>query len=178
VEANKKSKGVLGEAIIDRIMQNTNGYYRILRNLYALKPNGEYAEIDIVFIHESGIYVIESKNYSGWIFGEESSRQWCQLFANGRKNFFYNPIMQNRKHIVAIQKHLGSVSSQMIYSWIVFGDDCEIKKVAVESPHIKVMHCNEVKPALNEALYNFDSKLTPTEIDNLCESLLPFDECF
>ena len=50
-------------------------------------------------IHEKGIFVIESKNYSGWIFGNERDKKWTQVLANGDKNYFFNPILQNKIHI-------------------------------------------------------------------------------
>ena len=43
---------------------------QVLRNIYVPKDNGETSEIDVVFITQKGIFVIESKNYSGWIFGD------------------------------------------------------------------------------------------------------------
>ena len=48
---------------------------KILRNVYIPKDNGETTEIDIVYITQKGIFVIESKNYSGWIFGNEKDQQ-------------------------------------------------------------------------------------------------------
>lgn len=36
-------------------------------------------EIDLIMISETGIYVFESKNYSGWIFGDEKQRYWTQI---------------------------------------------------------------------------------------------------
>ena len=56
----------------------------VLRNIYVPKNNGETSEIDVVFITQKGIFVIESKNYSGWIFGDEnisSSNRSIKLFA-------------------------------------------------------------------------------------------------
>ena len=38
---------------------------KILRNVYVPKENGETSEIDVLYITQKGIFVIESKNYSG-----------------------------------------------------------------------------------------------------------------
>ena len=43
-------------------------------------------------IHEKGIFVFESKNYSGWIFGSADQLNWTQSLQNGEKHHFYNPI--------------------------------------------------------------------------------------
>ncbi len=61
----------------------------ILRNIYLPKENGETSEVDVVYITQKGIFVIESKNYSGWIFGDEKSQKWTMSFPNGQKNQFY-----------------------------------------------------------------------------------------
>ena len=44
---------------------------KILRNVYVPKGDGEMAEIDVMCVTGKGVFVIESKNYSGWIFGSE-----------------------------------------------------------------------------------------------------------
>lgn len=41
---------------------------KVLSNVYIPKEDGETSEIDVMFLTEKGIFVIESKNYSGWIF--------------------------------------------------------------------------------------------------------------
>ena len=48
---------------------------KILRNVYIPKENGETSEIDVLYITQKGIFVIESKNYSGWVFGSEKNYQ-------------------------------------------------------------------------------------------------------
>lgn len=48
-------------------------------------------EVDLIYINTSGIYVIESKNYSGWIFGDFKQKYWTQTFKT-EKHKFYNPV--------------------------------------------------------------------------------------
>tara|TARA_A100001015_G_C14803470_1_gene637875 strand:+ start:472 stop:810 length:339 start_codon:yes stop_codon:yes gene_type:complete len=43
-------------------------------NLYIPNIKDETTEIDIIFFHPKGLFVIESKNYNGWIFGSETNR--------------------------------------------------------------------------------------------------------
>ena len=72
------------------------------------KENGETSEIDVLMIHNKGIFVFERKNFSGWIFGNEIQRMWTQTLPKGRgrshKESFFNPIMQNRTHIKTLIK--------------------------------------------------------------------------
>ncbi len=96
-------KGAYGEYLIYQKLRQFEKYgARFLFNCYLPKNDGETSEIDILMIYRSGIYVFESKNFSGWIFGNESSKMWTQSLKNGRssrKERFYNPIMQNRTRI-------------------------------------------------------------------------------
>lgn len=66
-------------ALLSRSME---GYYVVLKNLY-LPMKGKTTEIDLLMIHEKGIFVFESKNYSGWIFGSEDQLKWTQCFKSG-----------------------------------------------------------------------------------------------
>lgn len=83
---------------------------KFLFNVYIPKENGETTEIDVLMICSNGIFVFESKNYSGWIFGSESQKNWYQTLPSGRgrshKEHFYNPIMQNRSHIKYLKAFL------------------------------------------------------------------------
>jgi ssDNA-binding Zn-finger/Zn-ribbon topoisomerase 1 len=128
-------QGAYGEYLI---YQKLRGYEekgaKFLFNVYVPKENGETTEIDVLMIDKSGIFVFESKNYSGWIFGSEKQTNWTQtLPVKGQKakNKFFNPVIQNNGHI----KHLRSVAGEEIpmFSVVVFSDNCELKKVQVES---------------------------------------------
>lgn len=85
------------------------GQGRLYRNL--IVPTGprsrlETTEIDVVLLHPSGIYVIESKNYSGWIFGKADQRNWTVCLNRNTKERVPNPIRQNNGHISALMRVL------------------------------------------------------------------------
>ncbi|MDM5232918.1 nuclease-related domain-containing protein [Lysinibacillus pakistanensis] len=62
-------------------------HHRLLVNAYIPKRNlDELTEIDLLYIDRTGLYVLESKNYSGWIFGNEARQQWTQTMPNRKKN--------------------------------------------------------------------------------------------
>ena len=57
---------------------------KFLFNCYLPRDNGETTEIDVLMIYKSGLYVFESKNYSGWILCQNSSEhQPDHLFCHG-----------------------------------------------------------------------------------------------
>ncbi len=43
-----------------------------LQNLYIPRSDGNTSEIDVLYLTQKGLFVIESKNYSGFIFGSEN----------------------------------------------------------------------------------------------------------
>ena len=98
-----QNKGQVGETQIYKVLERLEGQKAIISNCYLPMKDSGTTEVDLVLIHESGIYVIESKNYSGWIFGSENQKYWTQSLPSrgGRteKHQFYNPIWQNRTHV-------------------------------------------------------------------------------
>jgi hypothetical protein len=73
-------KGKSGEYLVYKVLQNyEKDGAKFLFNCYLPKNNNnDTTEIDVIMIHNSGIYVFESKNYSGWIFGSEHQQKWTQ----------------------------------------------------------------------------------------------------
>ena len=68
---NYKNVGQFGEYMTEYALKNNNlkGEYIVLKNAYVPLKN-KSTEIDLLMIHEKGIFVFESKNYSGCIFGK------------------------------------------------------------------------------------------------------------
>jgi len=130
-----------GEFLTYSCLERFGEEHKLLTNVYLPKDDGTTTEIDLIMITATGIYVFESKNYSGWIFGDENTKFWTQSLNGGKKYRFYNPIWQNKKHISALQKHL-RLGNNMFRSYIIFSERCELKKMFVHSPEVKVMNRN------------------------------------
>ena len=124
---------------------------KFLFNLYIPKGNGEAAEIDVLMICPKGIFVFESKNFSGWIFGNENHKNWHQTLPAGRgkshKEAFYNPIMQNRSHI----KHLKVLLGEQLpfHSIIIFSDRCTLKDIQITSNDVGVINRHHISPVVS-----------------------------
>lgn len=116
-------KGAIGETIIrivigkNTVNQKQQKY--IINNLVLETSPGKTSQIDHVIINPNGVFVIETKNYSGRIYGNESQLDWTQVLNYGKvKNHFYNPVRQNQTHVYAILKILKQ--DVPIYSVVVF----------------------------------------------------------
>ncbi len=162
--------GRKGEYLIYRCLKVLDGQHKLLTNVYLPKGDGTTAEIDLIMITETGIYVFESKNYSGWIFGDESSKFWTQSLKGGKKFRFYNPIWQNKKHINVLQNHLG-LDSEVFRSYIIFSERCELKKMFVRSSDVKVMNRNVLIREMKQDMNTLAIRLTDLEINQIYNDL-------
>ena len=122
-------KGALGEALV------TQGTFRVLdqqlyrgfSDLYLPRPDGRgTTQLDHAVVSPFGIFVIETKNYAGWIYGSEHQAQWTQTLGWGRKYRFQNPIRQNHLHIKALAQHL-SLPESKFHSVIFFVGETTFK---------------------------------------------------
>lgn len=107
--ASPRVKGRIGEAIVNHAVLDKLDpeFYRNFHDLYLPRPDGQGStQIDHVVVSPYGIFVIETKNYKGWIFGSEKQRQWTQQIYRS-KNRFQNSLHQNRLHIRALMAFLG-----------------------------------------------------------------------
>ncbi|MER2173671.1 MAG: nuclease-related domain-containing protein [Carnobacterium sp.] len=168
------NKGNMGEYNIYRTLEKIKGTKLILTNLYIPKEDGSTTEIDLVIITNFGFFVIESKNYSGWIFGDEKYRNWTQTFPNKKKFKFFNPIWQNKGHVKALKEVLDITDESLMQSYIVFSNNCELKKITVTSPNVSVMKRNQMRNSLKRDLRNSAPKLTSEDIKAYFQVLKPF----
>ena len=168
-EFEKNLKGIAGESIIQLLLNNTQlGYRKILRNIY-VPYKGKTTEIDVVMLHETGIYVIESKNYSGWIFGSEDQKQWTQVNGYNQKKF-YNPIWQNRTHIRALSEY-ENIDKSKIKSYIVFSDICELKAVPQNTEKCIITKIDSFLYVIVDDINKRQKIFTTDEIDKIEEQL-------
>ena len=148
---------------------------KFLFNCYLPRDNGETTEIDVLMIYKSGLYVFESKNYSGWIFGNEKGKTWTQTLPQGRrshKEHFLNPVMQNNLHIKWLKNLLQDETIPM-HSVIVFSERCTLKKVDITSPNVAVINRDQVYETVLTIDSKTTSELAPGKVIELYEKLYP-----
>jgi hypothetical protein len=78
-----------------------------------------------VFVSRFGIFVVETKNMKGWIFGSETQAQWTQKLY-GKSFRFQNPLRQNYKHVKALQAML-DLPPEVFHSVVVFAGEGRLK---------------------------------------------------
>ncbi|MDP5137794.1 nuclease-related domain-containing protein [Rheinheimera baltica] len=122
-------KGALAERQLHRILlRELPTSYQHYRNLVIPTAKGDLTEVDHLVVSAYGIFVIEVKNYRGWIFGGEKQPQWTvQRFRS--KNQFMNPLRQNYKHTEAVKHLLGlnGKDTEAVHSVVAFSQRAEFK---------------------------------------------------
>lgn len=118
-----KRSGKEGESLVSQTLRGKRG--TTLLNDVLFKDGEKYCQIDHILVTDYGVYVIETKNHSGLVVGNEEDVYWQVYY--GKKGYkLYNPIKQNNMHIKRLEKVIGK---QDISSVIIFSDPkCKISK--------------------------------------------------
>ena len=134
-----KVKGLIGERRVRKHLRSLPAKdYRVLNNIL-LKGKKGSSQIDHIVISPQGIFVIETKNYSGWIHGSENADFWTQSFYPYKKRF-RNPIKQNWGHIHTLKENLPSHLNIPYHPIVVFVGKAKLMNLDVTTdvmyPHI------------------------------------------
>lgn len=153
IEDNKSDelliKGNIGELEIFKYLIENVSNSLFIFNSYVEKEN-ESTEIDLIMLHQSGLYVFEIKNFNGWIFGSENDKTWtCTYGRKGSKEKFFNPIWQNKKHINYLKTILKNKNIP-IYNYVVFGTNAELKSINLKTKIAKVISINGIEKEFKE----------------------------
>lgn len=102
--------------------------YRQFHNSILQTPYGT-TQIDHLFVSVYGVFVVETKNWEGWIFGNKEDSHWTQMFYNRKKYRVQNPLKQNEAHVRAVRQELErlGIRERIVHSVIAFVGDAEIK---------------------------------------------------
>lgn len=116
-----------GEAIVAEVLQTGFGSpdYHLLNHVTLPAADGT-TQVDHILVSRFGVFVIETKHYSGWLFASAESPKWTQVLYRVRFRF-RNPIFQNRGHVRAVQNLLDFLPPEAIKSIVVFSGSAEFK---------------------------------------------------
>jgi len=129
------SSGEAGERAVSTILREDldQHRYKVLDNIMLKTNKGITTQIDHIVVSQYGVFVIETKNISGWIFASERGRQWTQTlpawdgFGSAEKYHFQNPLRQNYLHTMTLAYQL-RIPKCHIFSLVAFPSDTEFKK--------------------------------------------------
>ena len=116
-----------GEALVSRVLLlefGTPDYH--LMNHVTIQLDDGTTQVDHILISRFGVFVIETKDYNGWIFANATEETWTQVLFR-RRFKFQNPIFQNKRHVRAVQGLLDFLPPGTIRSVVIFTGEAEFK---------------------------------------------------
>lgn len=169
-----RDKGKMGEYLIYtklKFFEELN--CKFLFNVYIPKGKNETSEIDAIMISPKGLFVFESKNFKGWIFGNEKDKYWTQTLpiriGFSKKRHFYNPIMQNANHIEHLKNFLDI--DIKTFSIIVFSHECSFKNLTLGKSAGTVVRRNTLLRTVTDLFIFSPDTLSLKEVDLIYDLL-------
>ena len=113
-------RGKIGEIKVSRKLKTiADGV--VINNLTFHVNDRKTCQIDHILVCNKGVFVIETKNYIGLIYGDDNSREWVQVLQYGKiKNKLYSPVKQNTTHVYELSTRLGLKN---VFNCVVFAND-------------------------------------------------------
>ena len=116
----KKFKPVKKQVALAQIMSNPNArFYEIVK---------KSSQLDHLIVSPYGIFVVETKNHKGWVFGDVNGKVWTQVLGGdagwraygGHSHYtFFNPVTQNELHMEHLSRQI-KIPRNFMTGMIVF----------------------------------------------------------
>lgn len=132
VNKQQKKKAHQLENEGERLVRNTLKRFcnetgsHLLNNVTLRLDGGDTTQIDHILVTQKGVFVVETKDYSGWIFGSVTRSTWTQMH-DRRKTKFQKPLCQNYKHVNAVESPLDFLPAGEVKGVVVFSRNSEFK---------------------------------------------------
>lgn len=137
-------KGKAGEGLVNLAakLRLDPKVYHLLKDVTIPSKAGT-TQIDHVIVSKFGLFVIETKNYKGWIFADAKDAQWTQVIF-GQKHRFQNPLRQNYAHICALSDLLGTPKDK-IHGVVCFMGNAKFKTGVPEGVYLEGRYVNHIE---------------------------------
>ena len=165
---DERGEGYYGEYLVfARLFENVAGACKILMNLQFPAEYGKTTEVDLVLIHETGVYVFEIKHYKGTIYGRRHDEKWTQYFRTVKNSHFLNPIKQNEYHLKNMKNIFPDVP---MFSCVVFTNpECSLRITVKQEKDLNIFTLSQVN-AFAEWIGKKEKKYDMEAIDAIfCE---------
>ena len=134
--------------------------YRGFHNVIIPANNGT-TQIDHILVSPYGLFIVETKNRKGWIFGSEDQPTWTQSIF-GDNYSFQNPLRQTYRQKKVLSKYL-ELNESTIRTVVYFVGDCSFK---THLPN------NVINYRLGKYIKQFQDRIfVPQEIDRIVGKL-------
>lgn len=163
--------GNFGEYLIFQKLCRVKGYKKVLSNVYIKKRSGDYTEVDVIMVHTSGVYVVESKNYKGHISGYKTAKNWTQSLGRNTKNQFYNPLQQNEAHIRGLKYCLDLQDTSLLHSVVVFSNNSDLSDIHIDDYNAVITNVHYLLKDIKPIMKKNKNMLSTNDVDLIYKKL-------
>ena len=186
----KKIVGKAGEFWVKGELSKLNKQIYYVINDVTIQESNSTHQIDHIVVSQYGIFVVETKQYNGYISGNEYDKKWVQ----NKKYYINNPIHQNYGHVKCLERVLGLPENKFIpiicipstakinikskkhiariynlneiimsYTTVIINDTGNIYNniLSLNKPELKKQHIKKVKEMQKNKSSNYDSIKCP-----------------
>jgi restriction system protein len=134
--------------------------YRRFHNVIIPAKSGT-TQIDHILVSPYGLFIVETKNKKGWIFGSENQPTWTQTLYTGKYSF-QNPLRQTFRQKKILSEFLG-LDESILHTIVYFVGDCKFKTQLPD---------NVIRSRLGRYIKGFRNPiLSPLDVDRLVMAL-------
>ena len=135
--------------------------YRRFHDVIIPSSNGT-TQVDHILVSPFGLFIVETKNLKGWIYGSESQPKWTQVVYKNKYSF-QNPLKQTYRQKKVLSKFL-DVEESHIETVVCFVGDSKFK---TDLPS------NVLSSGLGRYIKQFqDTVLSNDEVERICSLLI------
>lgn len=142
---------------------------KVLHNLILPKKKGGTTEVDVLVLTNKGFFVLECKNYNGFVVGKPNSKKWTIFYHKKYKKTFYSPIVQNRNHVFALRDMF---PKYYFTNMVIFSDNSKLVKEIFKAKEVKTFR--GFVWFLKNALERKKVVYTEAEVEAVYNFLAPF----
>ncbi len=140
-----------------------NGTKCCICDVYMPKVDGTTAKADMIMINETGIWVIDIKNYSGKMTGNETALTWDYTHG-GKTEQIPSPTIWNKLYMKWLKSYIPECPNVLCFSYVVYGNGCDIKNVKIKTNDAVVATPSTLKKELTIQLARVGTSLAESEI--------------
>ena len=169
---DERGKGYYGEfCVFKKLLTQMHGNCKFLMNLNIPAGSGKTTEIDLIMVHDTGLYVFEIKHYKGTIYGNTDDAVWTQFFRTTKNSVFESPVHQNGYHIRALKTLF---PDKPIHSVVVFSNEECTVKVENSNSYLVITTISNLISDLCAYSGKQNRLLTLDEIEHIYAKLEPY----
>lgn len=163
-----------GAELEDKIKELAEGKgFKVLSNIIIPNLTGKTTEIDVVILSQKGFYVIEAKNFFGFVAGNKIWKKWVVTYnkEKGIKRTFLNPINQNLRHIYALRKMFPRFRFENL---VVFGEHAPLANELYQTSNVKTFR--KFEHFICNTLPKKEDVLTKEEVQSVYDFLTRYKD--